>query len=283
MGKKREAKERPITEEASRKKSKQKHDSFFHREASNTTPPPPLPVGSELSLPLPIFSEDPHDEARKAGHSPRNIPSHVKQSPLIAHFKKGDLVYGLKNSRRPYTTYLDHKMLQPENTIENFFNNAYFIDDNLKEFEKKAALTPEQEHYQDFLFAHLRYHPNRPGGKGKDDEPKIRRSCKAAIEYVLRQGGTIHFVLDHINMDRVVNKEYEHPAKKEDCTKLKDYSFTASELRYIYRHQHLLKHLKGHIVFYNGGAVCEAPWESHPTPWEEALGKTIKEVPTLSP
>ncbi|MHA7841453.1 MAG: hypothetical protein ACX932_06265 [Gammaproteobacteria bacterium] len=234
----------------------------------------PLPKLDFIDLPKPTYQN-------AASYSPKSVPSYIKQSPLVKNFKRGDLVYGLKNERRPYTTYLEKKHLHHENTIDNFFNHYYFLEKPDKQYEKNDSLSPNKKNYQNFLFNHPRYNPNRSGGKGYDDAPQMRRSCKAAIEYVLKKGGTIHFILDNIDLTRVIQKQYEKISKKGTKKIVKDLSFTASELRYIYRYQKILDDLPGEVVFYQKGNLCEAPWQIDATQWEERFTINGQSSPRL--
>lgn len=66
-------------------------------------------------------------------------------------------------------------------------------------------------------------------------------------------GAKIHFVLDDLDIQAVVNKMGDFGQ-----------SITASELRYAFRNR---QQLDGHITFYEAGGEVAAPWRSNPLVW----------------
>lgn len=82
----------------------------------------------------------------------------------------------------------------------------------------------------------------------------VSRLSKLNIKTTIQNKGKIHFALDNIDVDQVINKEGNPMFWK---------SITASELRYVKRHW---DEFSAHIVFYREGeALATAPWEIHET------------------
>lgn len=82
---------------------------------------------------------------------------------------------------------------------------------------------------------------------------QLRRMSKATLDVVLANGGTIHFLLDSLDMDVVLDKRADH--------------VTSSELRWLYRNREALEEQPGKVVFYRGVEVVEAPWQTEPDLW----------------
>ncbi|RYM57732.1 hypothetical protein BSQ98_25590 [Serratia liquefaciens] len=129
---------------------------------------------------------------------------------------------------------------------------------------------PMAKKYFDFLALHDRYSFHDTFSdygkdlfKPREEEHLVRRALskffsrgsKAGLEMIIRSGGRdkIHFVLDGIDIERVINKSGGP-------------SITNSELRYLYRHRHDING-KGKVHFYKNKQEVLAPWESEPARW----------------
>jgi hypothetical protein len=212
-----------------------------------------------------------------------------RQSHLVAsvadHFRPGDLLYGLENEARVHVRKtLPASSLFPAVTIDKLNNllvglyaeTPEELAANFKElFPEKTPTTARLELFAHYLFSHQILMKN-------DDESEfnfIRKACKAGISFTIEQGYQIHFVLDGLDMDRVVTRK-KVTQRRTLQTRLKgatsnaqwvdDPSFTASELRYL----HLLARekpelLKQHVIFYREERTVPPPWESDPTLWSK--------------
>ena len=87
----------------------------------------------------------------------------------------------------------------------------------------------------------------------------ISRLSKAALDMSLNAEGNekIHFILDGIDMDKVIEK-------KEVSEKYSDRSTTASELRFLYRNK---DRLGDKVIFYRQASQVPAPWQQEPQRW----------------
>ncbi|MCC8374592.1 hypothetical protein CKY10_05155 [Photorhabdus sp. HUG-39] len=98
-------------------------------------------------------------------------------------------------------------------------------------------------------------------------EPRLlwKRGSKLGIEMAARNGRTkIHFVLDGLNIEQVVNKTKGSTPLEAGPGE----SVTASELRYAYRNR---ERLAGRIHFYRDGKEVIAPWDENPTLWQNYI------------
>jgi hypothetical protein len=99
----------------------------------------------------------------------------------------------------------------------------------------------------------------------------ISRKCKAGLAWMAGKGGHIHFVLDRINISKVIHKAYPY-----------GHSFTAIELRWIYRNR-FRAGVQGCVQFWNSGEPVIPPWETveGKTAWENYSPNLVPEKPGL--
>jgi len=90
--------------------------------------------------------------------------------------------------------------------------------------------------------------------------PYTKMKCKSGLEMaIIDPKVVIHFLLDRIEMNRVIDKETD---------------FTGSELRFAYRNK---ERLAGKIFFYEKGKQVAPPWEQDPTLWDSYKPKSDKQ------
>lgn len=136
-------------------------------------------------------------------------------------------------------------------------------EDRLNHAIKTASLGRPQnlgfdfESYQNIAIKHSKL---RIMAKHSEEYLWWKRGSKSGIEMIAQQPETstrkIHFILDGISMEKVVDKSMK--------------SITSSELRYIFRHWH---RLKGRVIFYYNDKVSPCPWES--INWKHIWNKYI--------
>ncbi|WP_046069106.1 hypothetical protein [Pseudomonas synxantha] len=167
-------------------------------------------------------------------------------------FKAGDLVYGLARPRMKFMSL--HKILFERElgpTIDAFAATAT----EYKFIREKAGgqYPTKQDSFEQSLlshpkYSHIRYEMGIVRSNYADDDPLwIRRKCKAGLYWASTNNITVHFVLDGIDMNRVVSKEYEE--------------FTSSELRWLFRHKHENGVIKA-VKYYKDGDYAPAPWDA---------------------
>lgn len=183
----------------------------------------------------------------------------VKNKPdLFSHtkdesFKLGDIVYGLAEPRLDF--FRSNKVIFARElgaTIDSFA--ATKTEHKLMSKIGREKFPPNQDSYEQSLLSHPKYKDIHDkmgflfGGTTPADDPEwVSRKCKAGLYWASKNNITIHFVLDDIDMNRVVLKS--------------DKSFTASELRWIFRNRDDDK-VKNVIKFWKEGKIVPAPWET---------------------
>ncbi|WP_207628769.1 hypothetical protein [Photorhabdus cinerea] len=94
-----------------------------------------------------------------------------------------------------------------------------------------------------------------------------KRGSKLGIEMAASNQRTkIHFILDGLNIEQIVNKIKGPTPLKAGPGE----SITASELRYAYRNR---ARLAGRIHFYENGKETIAPWDKDPELWQKYTPK----------
>ncbi len=213
-----------------------------------------------------------------------NFPSGYEpdyRSDLVKSFRSGDLVYGLdKIGGRPrhlenilnadgapsFATVddLNHQFLgvkkgerypTPKNPAER---HRDFPPMDVKDIQASRRKAGE---LKGFLDSRDKNPSLTPEGSEDHVNTRIKRSIKAGMEFTVAQGHSIHFELNDISMDDVVNKRGDYGN-----------SFTASELRKAYR-MRKSEHANG-IKFYVRGVETKAPWETNSTLWDKYKPKS---------
>ncbi len=101
----------------------------------------------------------------------------------------------------------------------------------------------------------------------------IRKACKFGLEYVAdvhkNNGSCIHFLLDGLDMDKVINKNkvtiYRTGTDKIERVFV---PITYTELRNVYR-KWLTDGFNQAIYFYRNFEHVRAPWEENPAAWRQ--------------
>lgn len=176
---------------------------------------------------------------------------------LLRNFTAGDLLYGREGDRKIFRTLIKAKTGGALITVDEYNRQSLELDigfDGVYTKKESREMDVIVYTFYSFLHAHEKYSPILDGGKGDVDEghPKIRRACKAMIEYTVSQRKTIHFLLGSLTIEEAVTKGNSF--------------FTESELRYVYRNK---EELSSSVKFYNKeGMECPSPWDSAPDLWK---------------
>lgn len=183
--------------------------------------------------------------------------------PLLKHWKAGDKIFGATSGNYTHVAMELADRLGGDwkyYTIQNLFDA---VD------PKNNGTPPTGEEVLDFW----NFFNGRDNSTGKNThylgKPHLaKRTSKAAIEYLYYKGRRIHFMLDGIDSQEVVNKASG--------------SISANELRYICRNWNKLQNT---IIFYNtrGDKLKDPPWKDIKTAaiWDQwkkhkdTLGKSI--------
>ncbi len=204
-----------------------------------------------------------------------------------------NMLYGLADARRVYLAF--HQGNVDKCTIDAL--NASVFGPGI------AMAVPKPEEYQAdriindssfgadakefryFLHNHKRYNPKLISG---EEYPVVRlkRACKAGLDFTAKRGGQVTFLLDGIDMDSVVDKNqkvWENPitfwgdSNNKPKPRLNNIlgpkkheepvdSMTSSELRHIYRRRNDEKFMKS-IKFFKDGTPVAPPWNETDSAW----------------
>lgn len=269
----------------------------------------PTPNFSPITLPkvTPVMAQggllgELHQE------NPRLFPT-TKSNPndLVAAFNPGDKLYGLSQQRpqsavKPNAGGMATVIDQLNNQFlgtggMGFFNRLNDPPNSavIQDWEKMATygkpnpsshvLTPEAQKYQQWLEAHPKYSPTKTV---VGDEPlsspyrqwdRVKKSCKAGIQYTVDSGNKVHFILDGIDQNAVVNKhnyQTQQPeVKVNPITGDSQQNITASELRFIHRNWKNPQFHSG-VEFWQGGKKVAAPWVQNPQLWMQYSPKSLQ-------
>jgi hypothetical protein len=224
-------------------------------------------------------------------------------TPFRAVFHPGDLVYGLAGPRDDYFyaySSFTHAMYYLEEygvpIVIDTFTLPYELKaryrDTLTDRQKLCANNKLIGEFMHFLGAHssekyrhlLTSSPHDPqpsnglsgstpswwAAEAREDKMTSRK-CKAGLAWMAAKGGHVHFVLDGINISKVIHKAYSHGN-----------SFTATELRWVYRNR-FRQEVQRCVQFWNNGQPVVPPWETveGKTAWQNYSPNFVPEKPGL--
>lgn len=191
----------------------------------------------------------------------------------------GDLIYGVNSDcGRKWYTQLKEGFAGVVTTID-----CYPI---LKTDSKTARLPDDWQAFKAIVEQHPKYSSILQPDSDKDslENEQLRRKCKAGLEWAISTGKDVHFVLDDLNLDAVIRKNYK--GKNSDTKSkgaIKNRSITGSELRWLYRNRKT-DGVKQHVFFWSEGKPVPAPWEADTSVMEMSKLKSGQEDPcTLYP
>ncbi|WP_340608998.1 hypothetical protein [Xenorhabdus bharatensis] len=135
--------------------------------------------------------------------------------------------------------------------MENYYSRVEYI--------KKPEYKEYETSFWDHLKEHYKYRTTLDENSNMKANLNLGRKCKGGLSWVsmsnsdLTRNMHIHFILDDINMDRVVNK--------------RDYNITGKELRWLYRNRHEIR-VAQQVQFWKDGTPTSPPWETEEALWE---------------
>lgn len=238
----------------------------------------------------------PQGEEHKINRTEDRMKEVAEVYVKIMDFQQGDLLYGLDGSRQYIREILKKRNLGAV-TIDAYnkvflsldfskIKNWEDLDEELEShvFDPNSGLV-EDNYYWAREYAKVLF----KGGVFKwiDDQyfPEHRKfkkiSCKHALIFSKKSGSKIHFILDQLDPGPVVLKGQDPFSDKN----FKE-SYTASELRYLYRMWMNDSHSIEHVYFYKEGKKLEdPPWLIRPAFWKKykaRFGRTKEECEILS-
>jgi len=201
-----------------------------------------------------------------------SISNWLSRSNVLSDFGEGDLLYGLVNSRRAYVDELRYNRPDCQGPhIVDYMTplivggpmfGGYPTYKGHRGGESRVGLLG------DFLESHPKYNPfNSADPTAEAYFTRKRRVCKGGILFVLNQGKRVHFILDNLDMKRVVHKDGKDDLA-ENFGGAKHRGYTGAELRSVYRMRNNKKAM-GQITFWENDKRVSAPWITNPMLWAE--------------
>ncbi|MBI6550552.1 hypothetical protein [Xenorhabdus lircayensis] len=185
--------------------------------------------------------------------------------PFKTHLERGDFIFGLSEERTKYAKKY------PQFAHFLALDNIAIIDQysithrEIYVRQKYGHQIPSnQEPFEDAIKKHYKYKEilevehkssiNYQDGKVNYPRQVTSRKCKAGLSWIAHElhRSCIHFILDGINMESVINKYYEKYTKNK-------ISYTGSELRWIYRNRRDPK-VQSCTQFWRNGVPVIPPW-----------------------
>ncbi|WP_146114477.1 hypothetical protein [Ochrobactrum vermis] len=196
----------------------------------------------------------------------------VFPSVPYAGFRRGDLVYGLANPRfdysKKYPFFAESDSTRNISTIDQYAmtsDEVFFkervdvkVPDRQGEFFESVAQHSKYKSILDTKSIPIDY---RKQIFFDNDETAIGRKVKAGLNWAKDSQTRVHFVLDDIDMNEVVNKTLRVVGKRSTRP------YTGSELRWLYRNRHD-PDVQNVVQFWQDGKHVEPPWETDRELWK---------------
>lgn len=199
--------------------------------------------------------------------------------PFRTHYSKGDLVYGLSAPRAFWMMKF----------VPGFSTQVISSQPTIDVMEREIAKADQVSDWNAEFIEHLNEHPKYHWATSSraiwqnangQDEQQIRMKCKGGLNWACTVGYHVHFILDDIDMNTVIDKNFGTGRTQEtkrhwtvtsifgrgkqhqrlfDWRANKVRSVTGTELRWIYRHR-FNPTVASHIQFWLNDKMCHAPW-----------------------
>lgn len=177
------------------------------------------------------------------------------------NFQEGDLLYGLqREAREKYLTLIIKNLQKGQDvlcTADRYHSKIFLGDDmtqeniemKLQKLESEKEETNNQKivHYGRGILSELK---DKYKEKEFSDTQWLKRFCKSAIDYTVKNGHKVHFLLKDLDQNQVVSRQKKFTQAS---------SYTSCELRYIFRNWDKIKHS---VIFYENDEITSAPWEA---------------------
>lgn len=202
-----------------------------------------------------------------------------KVGDFYSGFNERDRAYGLAGPRaqflkdRVMVNVMSGATKAPFPTLDSYQMNSVInsvpeMKAELKDFLASMKDHPKYVRYYDALKAAPKSGLESSLKLASHEENNILRAkSKFGIEWTLKKGGHVHFILDGLNMSDVAGKSYETDSPKgpsNEHTVDKERSITGSELRWIYRNKGVplvQKKVQFWIKLGSSWSQCIPPWE----------------------
>ena len=189
-------------------------------------------------------------------------------------YTPGDLFYGLQEPRGKLMDFLGVQKERTGGAMINYYNVGDYPEATGKPADNTGftdALASSSNPKHPDLLNRWQANPN----SGDVKWALWKRKSKSGLWWATKLAAkTVHFCLDQLDIDTVINKNYvadvpQGPGRKDpgitDFTQKKT-SITGAELRWIYRNRRDPQ-VQGLVQFWANYAACNAPWEGNAGQW----------------
>lgn len=175
-------------------------------------------------------------------------------------FEDGDLIYGLLATRDNYVN--NFSRFSDALTQNDRLGSAdYFMDFYRPYWDGRyESNTLRQNKFKTSILNNRRY--NNIIKKAEKSNSNVMRKCKAGLNWAKEDNIRVHFLLEDIDMIKVVNKTGENIEKLGTVK-----TVTGSELRWVYRNRHD-EGVQKNVQFWNRGRRVDPPWVTDSAPWD---------------
>jgi hypothetical protein len=152
-----------------------------------------------------------------------------------ALFNAGDLVCGLDEVKGGWAR---------QDYLKTIFQGGVTIEEfHVINSDKRTAsrLAPQLDSFRRALEGHRKYGSSVDADETNETNETIRRKDKGGLIWAAQNGNIVHFVLDSLDIQAVVGKNFSGKNADKDATakEPKNRSIAGAELRWIYRNRAL--------------------------------------------
>ncbi len=183
-------------------------------------------------------------------------------------YNDGDFVFGLNAA---IADFQKTKNVQ-KSTVDTKVGTVRQLSDKRDGLDKFGVARQEQNTaYLDSLENHPKYqiaYDKNKGGGNVTDNAKFRLKSKAALNWCISSKTIVHFVLDGLDLNEVIEKNFKMPNKPhspnnefKSAADDKIRTVTGAELRWIYRNRERPE-TQECVQFWYAGKQCSPPWSA---------------------
>lgn len=205
----------------------------------------------------------------------RNKAAQLKAFIKQMQFQHGDFLFGLQTEREGIRSHLVEQKRYGAVTVDQFNNKCLgeiqldmvdrperlskLVSDLIKREENPVSVD-DRERLSRFIRYLILNYDDSSSPLASFENSTLAQVCKIAIQFAQAEGKKIHFVLDGLDMEKVLEE-----------TSVNYNSFTSQELRHVYLLWKKDPKILDTVIFYHNYQEVLAPWlENDPSvrlPW----------------
>lgn len=216
------------------------------------------------------------------------------EKPWRAVFQRGDYLFGYASAITEFTEAHRAEGATPQDKIQELatdrfeaYNGRGKVDDKVSFFESlgkhpkySAVISDSGKDVRAPALAGL-----RPGAVKNNREWRIK--SKGSLYWATMDVKKhVHFILDGIDMNEVVNKSHtDGPLHGQDTpggtpSIAKTRTITHAELRWIYRNK-VFPQVRQYVQFWLRNQCCDPPWKTDPVLWGRYVPRNSPSTPGI--